>query len=57
MAQRQKEKQKASTSAAATAEATKEVAEEASKIVPIEEEDVNSYTIIDKLEVKYFSIN
>ncbi|CAG9537321.1 unnamed protein product [Cercopithifilaria johnstoni] len=42
MAQRQKEKQKASTSAAVT--------EEASKIVPVEEEDANSYTIIDKLE-------
>ncbi|KAL3984692.1 DNA repair protein RAD51 [Acanthocheilonema viteae] len=46
MAQRQKEKQKASTSA----EPTAAVAEEASKVVSAEEEDVNSYTTIDKLE-------
>lgn len=49
MAQRQKEKQKASTSTTA-------VTEDASKIVPVEEEDVNSYTVVDKLEVKHFSV-
>lgn len=50
MAQRQKEKQKATTSAAVAAAM---VPEGTSKSVPLEEEDVNSYTIVDKLEVVF----
>ncbi|OZC05213.1 putative DNA repair protein RAD51 [Onchocerca flexuosa] len=44
MAQRQKEKQKASTSTAAAA------TEQTNKIILAEEEDINSYTVVDKLE-------
>lgn len=52
MAQRQKEKekQKASTSVSIA------VAEDESKIVPAEEEDVNSFTVVEKLEVENFFI-
>ncbi|VIO97510.1 DNA repair protein RAD51 homolog 1, putative [Brugia malayi] len=49
MAQRQKEKEKQKASASASASVSA-VTEEASKSVAVEEDDVNSYTVVDKLE-------
>lgn len=50
MAQKQKEKQKASTSGASAVTAKE-------SIIPVEEEDGNSYTVVDKLEVKLMTFS